>query len=650
MKRPSKAVVLCAGLGTRMDPLSRVRPKPLMPLWGKPFLDHTLDLLASWGVREVLINLHHGASALLNHCAKRDSGQPQLNLSFEPRILGTGGALLRAKWFFDDAPLWIVNGDIALDLSPTALLAAYQATRPSAVLWLHPTAGPRTVEAHNGRITCFRSAHPGVPGTFTFCGLQLVSPALLQRLPQANFFTLVDLYESACKRSETVCGVCVARSFWADMGTPASYLDAHARTLEAYRKTRPGSRLVDPDAVARVLDLKRAGFSVDGFVAIGAGVSVGSGAKFHNSVIWDNVIIGSGVNIRNGIVADNTCVSGRVRGAAVPAEPAGDSVTRDVIDSLGWNPGKTAILPLKPRGSDRTFTRIRAGNRSAILVRFGAERAENALYVRHARFLSRLGLRVPRIRLEHREARLCVIEDLGDNTLQEAARKGLTARVRRIYRETLVATARLHAKGLSRADACDLPLNPPFGKALYRWERELFQQHLIPLYPHLSNALIREAMRDIEAVSCRLQSEPKVLLHRDLQSSNVMIAGGHPAFIDFQGMRKGPAVYDLASLLYDPYVSLSEPLRCSLLAHYADCIGCPPDSLEPAFRYGAVQRLIQALGAYGRLGASPETRRFLQYIAPALDGLQQALTYLDKPKHLLHLVCTLKEEHLCACE
>jgi len=646
MKHPSRAVVLAAGLGTRMDPLSRVRPKGLMPFWGKPLLDHTLELLAEWGVGEVVINLHHCPSAFLDFARGRNTSVPRINFSFEPEILGTAGALRRAAWFTGDEPFWIVNSDVVAELSPTPFLDVYRRHHPAAVLWLEPSAGPRTVEAHDGLITCFRSRSPQAAGTFTFCGIQLVSPRILRFLPKCGFSTLVDLYEAAMRAAEEIRGVCVAGSFWADVGTTGVYLDAHARALQAYRTNLPGRRLVIPEQIERVKRLQQGGIRVTGFVSVGDQSVVRRGARLENSVLWDRVRVGGAADVRRAILADGVHVPGRVRGAAVQADSAADTAISSTLRHLGWRAERTLLMPLDPRGSDRSFTRLRCGRRKAVVMSYGTEREENALYARHSRFLAGMGVPVPRLLLDRPSERLCVIEDLGCESLADAAGRGFGARVAGIYTELIGIVARLHLKGRAAALARGIPLNPPFDSRLYRWEHELFERRLLPHFPALPARLVSEAMLELSAVSRRLLREPRVLLHRDLQSGNILIAKGRPVLIDFQGMRMGPAVYDLASLLCDPYVSPPVSLRERLLTAYATATGKTAADLQSAFRYGAVQRLVQALGAYGRLGALPATRRFLKHVAPALNLLNESLAELDKFPRLRELVGKLTEVRL----
>jgi aminoglycoside/choline kinase family phosphotransferase len=111
----------------------------------------------------------------------------------------------------------------------------------------------------------------------------------------------------------------------------------------------------------------------------------------------------------------------------------------------------------------------------------------------------------------------------------------------------------------------------------------------------------------------------QVLVHRDFQSSNVLFKKGKPVFIDFQGMRLGAGAYDLASLLYDPYVKLDKALRTQTALCYLKAFPGNSEAVE-FVREGAVQRLVQALGAYGRLTRAGQ-KQFSHYVLPALENL-----------------------------
>jgi len=207
MKPPRKAVILAAGYGERLLPLTLLRPKPLVPVWGTPVLRHAIEMLQRWGVRDVVVNAHYHAGALLDYLRRNPVAGIRVSLSFEPEILGTGGPLVHARWFLDDEPFWMMNADILADVPPAPFLEAFTRRGAIAALWLHPSCGPRTVEVSRGAVTHFRSSHPGSPGTCTFCGLHLVSPRLLSHMPPGGFASIIEAYERAIRAGECVAGV-----------------------------------------------------------------------------------------------------------------------------------------------------------------------------------------------------------------------------------------------------------------------------------------------------------------------------------------------------------------------------------------------------------------------------------------------------------
>ncbi|MFH0953197.1 MAG: sugar phosphate nucleotidyltransferase [Verrucomicrobiota bacterium] len=602
-RRPSKAFVLAAGLGTRMLPLSRDLPKPLMPLWGKPVLQHTLELLRRWGVKDVVINLHHLPGEILEFVRHNPVPGLRISLSHEPDILGTGGALRRAAWFLGDAPFWLINADIALDLKPDALVKKFAGGRYLAAVWLDEMRGPRTVEMKRGCVTSFESRRPGRAGTYTFCGLHLLSPRILDFLPAEGFAGIIPAYELAMKRGERIAGVCVPGSFWADLGTPEQYLEAHRRKGER--------------------------------AWIGSNVTIERGARVVDSVIWDGAHLAARARVRHAIVGRDTRVEGLEDYIAMRADRALDAQEAAALETCGWPMEHLTACPLGARGSARTFTRIRRGLRSIILMRYSLERAENGLYCAHARFLDRLGLRVPKVLLDRPVDRLALLEDLGATSLEDEVRRRPVQQVRQLYRRVLDQVLLLHGAGAraarrsprrspGRSLGSKLPLMPPFSADLYRWERDFFARQFLELHLHRPAGEIRGIRRDLACVAARLLRARPVLIHRDLQSSNILLPGGRPAFVDFQGMRMGAAAYDLASLLCDPYAGLAPHLQEELLEYYA-ARADDGAAARRLFWWAAIERLAQALGAYARLSRLPGMQSFRRHMPTALATLRRAL-------------------------
>ena len=610
---PKKALVLAAGLGMRLRPLTLACPKPLMPLWNVPLLEHMLRLLESWGVEEIVVNLHWQPEKIAAYLAQR-AGKARVRTSFEPEILGTAGALRPLAGCFEKEPFWVVNADIAAALEPDRLLKAFAAGDGLAAAWLEPKKGPRTVEAdRHGRITCYRSPTPGVPGTFTFCGFQLVSPRIFQFLPSRPFCTLVEAYEQAMAQGVFVDGVAVPGSYWDDAGTAEAYRRVHADVKKLAKENKPGGALYDAKS-------DRCGKEAASFFCVGPDAQVAKGVEGRNSIVFGHAEVTAGCKLRDTVVAGG-CVGGNLeRADCVAAAVADDGALPAALAAIGWPADAAAAVFLGARGSNRSFWRLYHGPESVIYIRYSLERPENTRYTGHSRVLSEAGVPVPAVLADLPEQRCLVMEDWGDDSLQGrmAARPG---RALTWYRPVIHALACLHREGTARVLAKGVPLEPPFDAALYAWERGLFEEHLLKnRYGY--EALPSDVDKELRSVAEKLQAAPQVVVHRDFQSSNILFRDSRFAFIDFQGMRMGAAAYDLASLLYDPYVIIKPSLRTQLVEEYAACF---PDNPEGAglFYEGGVQRLIQALGAFGRL-ASVGQGMFMRHIMPALENLLDA--------------------------
>jgi aminoglycoside/choline kinase family phosphotransferase len=293
--------------------------------------------------------------------------------------------------------------------------------------------------------------------------------------------------------------------------------------------------------------------------------------------------------------------------------------------TLGLAAGtRVEMAPVGKGGSDRNYFRVSAaGGRPVILMRYGRMYEENDLYAAVASFLRGIGVTVPAIYGHDPERRLILMEDLGDRDLY-ALRDAPWEVCRGLYEKTLALAAKMLSFSLDRLPA-GLRLMPGFDANLYRWERDYFREHCVRNVCRITlGAAEDEALEaELSALAGRLLSTPPVLVHRDLQSQNVMIRAGEPIFIDFQGMRPGSPFYDLGSLLCDPYVSFPEEGRDELLRFYHEIsrFPCPWEAFRELFLLASAQRLMQALGAYGFLGLEREKPHFLSHIRPALENL-----------------------------
>ncbi len=630
MKKPRKAIILAAGMATRMFPLCLDTPKPMMPLWDRPIIGHLLAMLARWGVRDVLVNLHFNPSPICEYLKRESPAGLRVTLSFEPEILGTGGVLRRAEWFLDSEPFWMINADIAAALTPARLLAAFERPDTIASLWMEPERGPLTVEMRAGKIIDFQTSRPGTRGTYTFCGLQLISPALLRYLPPKPFCSVIQAYQNAMRDGWTVRGACVPTSYWADMGTPESYLKTHAELKKRYYKKLPGRDFFNPRQERPLTQLRKNGVLISGFAAIDPTAEIQPGARIENAVIWRGAVIGPKAVVRNAIIGSGCEINGRVPRLAVKTsynEQYADIQLNLALAHLKLNPAETTIMPFEPRGSARSFTRITGQGRSYIMIRYSRERHENCLYARNTVFLKKTGLNVPAVIADFPQEQFIIIQDLGDLSLQQMAKACPRTALINHYRRVLQSVVLLHARGAKMAHRENLELVAPFSPDLYLWEREFFGRFFLAPRLHLHKAGIRAIMAELSGIGRILDRERKALIHRDLQSSNIIFFRRKFYFIDFQGMRFGPAAYDLASLLCDPYINLALAEQEALLDYYNRLAGKTSHmKITPAiFWQAAVQRLAQALGAFGRLAANAETAWFAKYFPPAVRMMRRAL-------------------------
>ncbi len=291
-------------------------------------------------------------------------------------------------------------------------------------------------------------------------------------------------------------------------------------------------------------------------------------------------------------------------------------------------------------GSDREFHRLwlKGEGRSFILVTYGTARPENARYADIASFLFARGIAVPEVQCHEPGHGVLVMEDLGVADLWSF--RGEPWRVRRpLYEGALRQAHALHGLGVEDAERAGLALEPPFDETLYRWEQKYFFEHCLggalAAQIDVPRAAALAARPVWGAIAQELAARPRVLVHRDFQSHNILVHEGRAGLIDFQGMRAGLAHYDLASLLYDPYVELSAAERAELLGFYRG-LGHRPDlgpdeaGFTRGFRLCAVQRLMQALGAYGFLGLKQEKPAFLRHIPAALANLREVVALLPE--------------------
>ena len=286
--------------------------------------------------------------------------------------------------------------------------------------------------------------------------------------------------------------------------------------------------------------------------------------------------------------------------------------------------GADSMQLIAAGASGRSIMRSTQPETAGILgIYWTADRADNASFVPAAQGLAAAGMNVPAIlsTADYGEGRgACLVQDLGGTDLLSLKDAPWPIR-KAAYAKAFRALNPLHSLQPT------WELQPAFDAAMYRWEQEYFAEHLVGR--HLGkDAASFAAHPALHRMAEELAALPRVPVHRDCQSQNIMLSEGKAWLIDFQGMRYGRAEYDIASLVYDPYMDFTEQECEELLALYAEMKGAALH--EDIFQACAMQRLMQALGAFANIGYNQHKEWYLSLIP---IGLRRLRLVTDRVQH-----------------
>ncbi len=235
-----KAIILAAGLGTRLRPMTNHLPKPLLPVGGRPVIVYNLLLLKRYGITEAIINLHYQADKIIRALGDGTTFGMTLRYSREPEILGTGGGIRKAARWLAQGSFLVMNGDILVDVNLDRLVEFHHRKRALATMVLREDPDPDAwgaVEVDGqGRIRQLLGQLDCCGEQLTklmFTGVQVMQPRVLDYLPARGFASIIDTYLAMLRQGERVFGYAM-RGYWLDIGTEARYQEA----IEGFRRKR----------------------------------------------------------------------------------------------------------------------------------------------------------------------------------------------------------------------------------------------------------------------------------------------------------------------------------------------------------------------------------------------------------------------------
>lgn len=278
-----RAIILSAGYGTRLWPLTEDRTKPAIPILGKPLVGYVAEYVARYGFDEIVVNLHHRPESVRAALGDGSLFGVKLHYVEEPVILGTSGALDNTRDFFADETFLSINGKLITDIDLNAALETHRRMQALATLVLLPNTKRErfsVVDVNEGRITGF-GGMPGAgsdgPTPLMFTGITILEPRILDYIPRGVFsHSITDVYLPAIARGETIAAHS-ASGTWRELSTLKRYRDI---SIEMLREQ--GQRYV-----------------------AGADCTLAESAQIDEAVLWDNVTLAGGAQIRRSVLADD---------------------------------------------------------------------------------------------------------------------------------------------------------------------------------------------------------------------------------------------------------------------------------------------------------------------------------------------------------
>ena len=302
-----KGMILAAGFGTRLRPVTNTLPKPMVPLLNRPLIAWAVESFLAAGVRELIVNLHHLPEPLESYLSDEYAGRAEFFFSREEEILGTGGGIRRVRpQLENEEELFLVNGDTIQFPRWDALREARRAIDAIAALTMrHAPANDKFTPVYldHGQITGFGK---GSGEALMFAGSHVISTRIFDYLPDREFSGIVEhAYQPLLESGrEKLAGV-VDDGLWFDIGTPQRYMTASRALLEETLRGRlpmaPGTR-VHNDSLVHETARGRVKRSVVGAASVIEG-------DVRDSVIWEDCRVARGVTVERCIVAHGVTLS-----------------------------------------------------------------------------------------------------------------------------------------------------------------------------------------------------------------------------------------------------------------------------------------------------------------------------------------------------
>ncbi len=301
-----KAIILCAGLGTRLKPLTDILPKPLMPVLGRPIVENIILSLKHCGISKIAINTHHFSEKLVAYLKDGKGLGAKIHYSHEVEVLGTGGGIGNLRDFLEDGPFIVHNGDVLTSLDFIPAIETHVNTGATATLLLYdfPQINTVTLASTEEIVGINDSIKESTTGLkkLTFTGISVMDHRIIEFLPKGYRGSIIDIYVKLINFSNgSIRGYVINDRYLRHIGTISEYFKVHQEILVEKRRllwnmpSTPESFYIGEGSVIEE------GVSLKGFVSVGRDCVIKRGAFLENCIIWDGVVIREGERLINAI-------------------------------------------------------------------------------------------------------------------------------------------------------------------------------------------------------------------------------------------------------------------------------------------------------------------------------------------------------------
>ncbi len=320
---PMKAMILAAGFGTRLRPLTETIPKPMVPVMNRPLLERTIELLRQANIQDIAVNVHHLPEQIIAHFGDGSRFGVNLHFYIEKKILGTAGGIKAVQDFLDGGPFLVINSDILVDIDLNHVLEFHRERGSCLTLVLREDDSPKKYAPieilPDGRVVRFIGASsPNVSDDarrVMFTGIQIMEPEIFSRIPAGKFFgTTEDVFPGMIEEGLPVFGY-LHKDYWIDMGNREQYLKVHKDALDenVRLQTGPQKNLEGFTVVSPVLIGEGCHIDPDARIGphavLGNGCRVGKNSVIENSVLWDGVTVGSDCTLQRSILGSSVTLA-----------------------------------------------------------------------------------------------------------------------------------------------------------------------------------------------------------------------------------------------------------------------------------------------------------------------------------------------------